>query len=75
MNSRNRIPFQLSAISALVLSATAVLAEGTAPEPEAAGSYVPLQVENRPLQSSQTDYAGTVQLGLGYTSEMRRAPR
>jgi MtrB/PioB family decaheme-associated outer membrane protein len=63
MNSRNRLPFQLTAASALVLATSGALAQEADP-------YAPLAAETRPLKTRwQTDYSGAVQLGLGYTSD------
>jgi len=67
MNSR--IPFQLTAISALVLAAMGVLAAEETAETEDAGAYVPLGVENRSSGGPEAGYAGAVQLGLGYSSD------
>ena len=69
MTSRNRLPFQLTAASALVLASTGALSQEAAPA-ETANPYAPLALESRPLQTRwQTDYSGAVQLGLGYTSD------
>ena len=63
MNNRNRLPFQLTAASALVLATSGALAQEADP-------YAPLAAETRPLQTRwQNDYSGAVQLGLGYTSD------
>ncbi|MEP5568643.1 MAG: MtrB/PioB family decaheme-associated outer membrane protein [Halioglobus sp.] len=68
MKHRTHIPFQLTAISAMVLITGSVVAQTEAPEAES--PYAPLLVETRPLNTRwQTDYAGGVQLGAGYTSD------
>ena len=64
----NRLPFQLTALGALVLAATAVMAADETAVTEGADTYVPLGVANRSPGRSEADIAGTVQLGLGYTS-------
>ena len=69
MKQRTQIPFQLTAISAMVLMTSGAVAQ-TEDEPKAEGPYTPLLMETRPLTTRwQTDYAGGVQLGAGYTSD------
>ena len=71
MNRRSPLPFQLSAVSILVLAASGALAQQaaeTTAEPET--PYMPLGLENRPQAPNlQTGYRGSVQLGAGYTSD------
>ncbi|QFU76814.1 MtrB/PioB family decaheme-associated outer membrane protein [Halioglobus maricola] len=69
MTQRSQIPFRLSAIAALVLAASTALAQDKA-EPEEEAIYRPLQVTA--LASPDvllSEYRGTVELGLGYTSD------
>ena len=70
MKNRTRIPFQLSAISAMVLAASAVMAQQAETQDSAVEEvYAPLLLATRPLDTRwQTDYAGALQLGLGNTS-------
>ena len=71
MNSRNRLPYQLTAASVLVLAAAGALSQTAAPaEEESANIYTPLALESRPLATRwQTDYRGAIQMGLGYTND------
>jgi MtrB/PioB family decaheme-associated outer membrane protein len=70
MNNRNRLPFQLSAASTLVLAAAGVLAQEADRSAETAEDYAPLAVQNRPLTTSWINgYNGVAQLGFGYVSD------
>ena len=65
MKHRTQIPFQLTAISAMVLMASGVVAQ-TEGEAKAEGPYTPLLIETRPINTHSAD---GVQLGLGYVSD------
>ena len=70
MNNRIRLPFQLTAASALVLAATGALSQETEQAAEEASPYAPLALENRPLQRRlETDYRGAIEMGAGYTGD------
>ena len=70
MTSRNRLPFQLTAASVLVLAASGVLSQEAEQAGEEASPYAPLALESRPLATRwQTDYRGAIQMGLGYTGD------
>ena len=65
MKSPNRLAYQLSAASGLVLAACGVLAQQAQDE-----TYTPLGLENRPSQSHwQGNSPGALQLGGAYTSD------
>jgi len=72
MSLPSALPHQ--ALPVAVLVATAACAQGALgqaqSEGETADPFAPLAVETRPLATRwQSDYAGQVQLGLGYTSD------
>ena len=70
MNSRSRLPFQLTAASTLVLVASGVLASDADEQQTQVSPYAPLALESRPLKTRwQTDYAGVAELGVGYTND------
>jgi MtrB/PioB family decaheme-associated outer membrane protein len=70
MNNRHRLPFQLTAASALVLAATGALSQEAEQAAQETNPYAPLALESRPLQTRwQTDYSGALQLGMGYTND------
>lgn len=68
MNYGSRIPLLFATAGTLTLAA-AVLAQDTAEAVDDPGPYTPLVLQNRPAQSEQKIYAGTVQLGLGYVGD------
>lgn len=67
MKHRTQIPFQLTAISALVLLASGVVAQ-TEEESAQQSAYSPLLVKSQ-ISSTAAHSAGSVELGLGYTSD------
>lgn len=70
MNSRELTLFQLSIASSLMLASTGVSSQQAEPAATVANPYAPLALESRPLRTRwQTDYSGSLQLGLGYTSD------
>mgnify|MGYP001818948753 FL=1 len=70
MNTRHRLPTCISAASALVLSACGALTWAGEEQAADENPYAPLALESRPLQTRwQTDYAGAVRLGVGYTDD------
>jgi MtrB/PioB family decaheme-associated outer membrane protein len=67
MKHRTQIPFQLTAISAMVLAASAVMAQAEE-EAKTEAPYRPLLVNTHHIDRN-AGFAGAVQLGLGYTSD------
>ncbi len=69
MNNR-RLPWLLSAASALVMATCAALAQTAEEAVDDTSPATPLALENRPLPTTwKSDYSGTAQFGLGYTSD------
>ncbi|MCB1847213.1 MAG: hypothetical protein KDI04_07440, partial [Halieaceae bacterium] len=65
MKSPNRLAYQISAASGLVLAACGVLAQQAQDE-----TYTPLGLENRPPQLHPLNTSpGALQLGGAYTSD------
>lgn len=69
MNSRRRNALLLATASTLTLLSGTALAQETAQIAEAAGTYIPLALQNRAAAQGQNDFRGAVQLGLGYASD------
>ncbi|PLW66962.1 MtrB/PioB family decaheme-associated outer membrane protein [Pseudohalioglobus lutimaris] len=70
MTKRKQIPFQLSLIGTAVLAASAAVAQTEEASASAAAHYVPLLINTRAVDTRwQGDYAGNLQLGLGYTAD------
>ena len=69
MNYGSRIPLLFATAGTLTLATAAVLAQDTAEAVSDSAPYTPLALQNRHTQTGHKDYAGTLQLGLGYVGD------